>query len=217
MSSGCVLLVCDVRWARETDRGEADPDLLELATREGRTLITYDKDFGDLVHRNRMPAPCVVILFRIHPSVPDTVKTEFVASSVMAWDSLPSESGLFRYATSEVSSANGPGVLKSVAEDPAFSGQGDKLCNEDDMSTFGDDLIQSLTEALAHAKGDGPAIVHTPISPRKGPQGGEAHAGADGAVMGMTCPGIGNRSRERGGSAVRRRRFCARSRKSRRQ
>ena len=79
-----------MRWARETDRGEADPDLLELATREGRTLITYDKDFGDLVHRNRMPAPCVVILFRIHPSVPDTVKTEFVASSVMAWDSLPS-------------------------------------------------------------------------------------------------------------------------------
>ena len=157
---------CDVRWARETDRGEADPDLLELATREGRTLITYDKDFGDLVHRNRMPAPCGVILFRIHPSVPDTVKTEFVASSVMAWDSLPSESGLFRYATSEVSSANGPGVLKSVAEDPAFSGQVDKLCNEDDMSTFGDDLIQSLTEALAHAKGEGPAIVHTPISPR---------------------------------------------------
>ena len=81
---------CDVRWARETDRGEADPDLLELATREERTLITYDKDFGDLVHRNRIPAPCGVILFRIHPSVPDTVKTEFVAGSVMAWDSLPS-------------------------------------------------------------------------------------------------------------------------------
>ena len=28
------------------------------------------------------------------------------------------------------------------------------------MSTFGDDLIQSLHEALAHAKGDGPAVVH---------------------------------------------------------
>ena len=28
------------------------------------------------------------------------------------------------------------------------------------MSTFGDDLIQSLREALAHAKGDGPAVVH---------------------------------------------------------
>ena len=30
------------------------------------------------------------------------------------------------------------------------------------MSTFGDDLIQAMTEALAHAKGEGPAIVHAP-------------------------------------------------------
>ena len=34
------------------------------------------------------------------------------------------------------------------------------------MSTFGEDLIQSLNEALAHSKGEGPAIVHAPISPR---------------------------------------------------
>ena len=33
------------------------------------------------------------------------------------------------------------------------------------MSTFGDDLIQSLNEALAHAKGDGPAILHAPVTP----------------------------------------------------
>ena len=35
------------------------------------------------------------------------------------------------------------------------------------MSTFGEDLIQSLNEALAHAKGEGPAIVHAPVDPRK--------------------------------------------------
>ena len=35
------------------------------------------------------------------------------------------------------------------------------------MSTFGEDLIQSLNEALAHAKGEGPAIVHTPVTPRE--------------------------------------------------
>lgn len=34
------------------------------------------------------------------------------------------------------------------------------------MSIFGDDLIQALTEALAHAKGEGPAIVHAPVDPR---------------------------------------------------
>ena len=35
------------------------------------------------------------------------------------------------------------------------------------MSTFGEDLIQSLDEAFAHAKGDGPALVHLPVTPRE--------------------------------------------------
>ena len=35
------------------------------------------------------------------------------------------------------------------------------------MSTFGEDLIQSLNEALAHTKGKGPAIVHVPVTPRE--------------------------------------------------
>ncbi|GHE04447.1 XRE family transcriptional regulator [Defluviimonas sp. 20V17] len=34
------------------------------------------------------------------------------------------------------------------------------------MSTFGDDLIQSLGEAVAHAKGEGPAVVHAPLEPK---------------------------------------------------
>lgn len=35
------------------------------------------------------------------------------------------------------------------------------------MSTFGNDLIESLGEALAHAKGEGPAVVHAPLTPRE--------------------------------------------------
>ena len=35
------------------------------------------------------------------------------------------------------------------------------------MNTFGDDLIQSLGEALAHAKGDGLGIVHEFPDPRQ--------------------------------------------------
>ena len=35
------------------------------------------------------------------------------------------------------------------------------------MSTFGEDLIQSLEEALAHAKGEGSANVHAVVSPRE--------------------------------------------------
>ena len=35
------------------------------------------------------------------------------------------------------------------------------------MSTFGEDLIQSLGEALAHARGAAPVIVHAPVTPRE--------------------------------------------------
>ena len=35
------------------------------------------------------------------------------------------------------------------------------------MSTFGEELIQSLNEALAHARGEGPASVHVVLSPRE--------------------------------------------------
>jgi putative transcriptional regulator len=35
------------------------------------------------------------------------------------------------------------------------------------ISTFGEDLIQGMNEALAHAKGEGPAILHTLADPRE--------------------------------------------------
>jgi len=35
------------------------------------------------------------------------------------------------------------------------------------MITFGEDLIQAMREALAHAKGEGPAILHEPVDPRE--------------------------------------------------
>ena len=35
------------------------------------------------------------------------------------------------------------------------------------MSSFGDDLIQAMTEALAQAQGEGPAVVHAAIALRE--------------------------------------------------
>lgn len=35
------------------------------------------------------------------------------------------------------------------------------------MSTFGDDLIQSLGEAIAHVQGEGNAIVHEAVTLRE--------------------------------------------------
>ena len=49
------------------------------------------------------------------------------------------------------------------------------------MSRLGGDLIRSLKEALAHAKGDGPGTVHPPASPR-GLDTGDTPARADDAT-----------------------------------
>ena len=57
------------------------------------------------------------------------------------------------------------------------------------MSTFGEDLIQSLDEALAHAKGEGPAIVHAPVSPREVRERAKLTQAQMAPLMGMSLSG----------------------------
>ena len=72
------------------------------------------------------------------------------------------------------------------------------------MSTFGDDLIQSLGEALAHARGEGPATVHAPVVPRevrKQAKLTQAQMGAPDGHEPFRLPqvGTGNAARQRSG------------------
>ena len=57
------------------------------------------------------------------------------------------------------------------------------------MSTFGEDLVHSLNEALAHAKGEGPAIVHTPIAPSEVRKQAKLTQAQMAALMGMSLSG----------------------------
>ena len=57
------------------------------------------------------------------------------------------------------------------------------------MSTFGEDLIQSLNEALAHAKGEGPAIVHALVTPREVPEQAKLTQAQMAPLMGMSRSG----------------------------
>jgi predicted nuclease of predicted toxin-antitoxin system len=45
--------------------GESDANVLAWAAREGRVLLTFDKDFGERAKVARLPSPCGVVLFRI--------------------------------------------------------------------------------------------------------------------------------------------------------
>jgi predicted nuclease of predicted toxin-antitoxin system len=46
----------DVAWIRTDAPGSGDRDVLARAEAEGRLLITFDKDFGELAFRLRLPA-----------------------------------------------------------------------------------------------------------------------------------------------------------------
>ena len=55
----------DVLSISETAPQIDDADVLALAVRESRVLITQDKDFGALIYRRRLPPPPGLVLFRL--------------------------------------------------------------------------------------------------------------------------------------------------------
>ena len=57
------------------------------------------------------------------------------------------------------------------------------------MSAFGNDLIQSLNEALANVMGEGPAIVHAPVTPREVRKQAKLTQAQMAPLMGMSLSG----------------------------
>jgi len=55
----------DVLWIREISPGCSDMSVIDRALAEDRVLITFDKDFGDLVFRRGAKASKGVVLLRI--------------------------------------------------------------------------------------------------------------------------------------------------------
>ncbi len=55
----------DVAWIRIEAPGSSDRMVIERARAEARLIITFDKDFGELVFRSKLPAACGIVLFRI--------------------------------------------------------------------------------------------------------------------------------------------------------
>lgn len=68
------------------------------------------------------------------------------------------------------------------------------------MTGFGDDLMQSLGEAIAHAKGEGRAVVHPPIDPREVRKHARLMQMQMAPIMGMSLSGY--RKWEQGKRAV---------------
>ena len=78
----------DIVWVRKDAPGISDHDVLALARAQDRVLLTFDKDFGELVFRMWLPSPPGIILFRIPMSSPKYVAryTLKVITSRGDWD-----------------------------------------------------------------------------------------------------------------------------------
>jgi predicted nuclease of predicted toxin-antitoxin system len=77
----------DVAWITEVQPGAADEEVLAHATAEGRTLLTFDKDFGELAFRRGLPAEHGIVLFRFIPQTPGEAATIIVTAlgSQVTW------------------------------------------------------------------------------------------------------------------------------------
>ncbi len=61
----------------------SDQEVIDLARREGRVLLTFDKDFGELAFRSGLPEECGIVLIRLREPYPTRMQ-ERVASALMA-------------------------------------------------------------------------------------------------------------------------------------
>jgi predicted nuclease of predicted toxin-antitoxin system len=78
----------DVLWIREAARGSPDDAVLARAQSEARLLITFDKDFGEMVFRRGKAASRGVVLFRLRKLSPEFVarRVVLILESTSEWE-----------------------------------------------------------------------------------------------------------------------------------
>lgn len=61
----------DAGAVAEIAPGASDPWVLQLAHRERRILVTFDRDYGELIFRRALPQPSGLIYLRFAPASPE--------------------------------------------------------------------------------------------------------------------------------------------------
>jgi predicted nuclease of predicted toxin-antitoxin system len=60
----------DVAAIIEESPGASDVEVLSRANRENRIILTFDRDYGELIFRLKYPQPGGVVYFRFSPRTP---------------------------------------------------------------------------------------------------------------------------------------------------
>jgi predicted nuclease of predicted toxin-antitoxin system len=61
----------DVASVTEDSPGIEDSEVLTRAANEQRVVITFDRDYGELIYRLRLPSPTGVLYLRFRPHTPE--------------------------------------------------------------------------------------------------------------------------------------------------
>lgn len=61
----------DVVSILEDSPGISDRKIMERANQEGRIVVTFDRDYGELIYRRHLPAPSGVLYLRFTPLAPE--------------------------------------------------------------------------------------------------------------------------------------------------
>lgn len=85
----------NVAWILVDSPGVSDRYILSRAEDERRTVLTFDRDFGELIFRHRLSAPAGVLFLRLG-GLP---LSRIIRIGVHALESQPSWDGLFGVAT----------------------------------------------------------------------------------------------------------------------
>jgi predicted nuclease of predicted toxin-antitoxin system len=61
----------DVASMTEDSPGMEDSEVLTRATDKQRVILTFDRDYGELIYRLRLPSPTGVMYLRFRPHTPE--------------------------------------------------------------------------------------------------------------------------------------------------
>jgi predicted nuclease of predicted toxin-antitoxin system len=65
----------DIASITEDSPGIEDTEVLSRAVEEQRFILTFDRDYGELIYRLRLPPPVGVIYLRFRPQSPEEPAT----------------------------------------------------------------------------------------------------------------------------------------------
>lgn len=69
----------DVLSITEHQPGMTDTEVMSMAHTQQRSIVTFDRDYGELIFVNRMPTPPAVFYLRVPPSSPQAAALTILA------------------------------------------------------------------------------------------------------------------------------------------